>query len=335
MECSNLKIPIVITSIHSPTEAIISLSKMDNYYLLVVGDKKTPLDWELQNTNFLSIKDQKTLGFELSKFIPYNHYSRKMLGYLTAISKKACYIIETDDDNIPLKNWNFPPFEGIFDISGENLDFVNIYKLFTDNDIWPRGLPLNHINRLKSFDIKLLKRPCKIGVWQGLADENPDVDAIYNLTNNKPCFFKHRDPVVLGKGSICPFNSQNTMIIKDLFPLLYLPSSVTFRYTDILRSIVAQPIMWLYDYHLGFFESTVHHNRNPHNLIEDFISEIPMYRTCEDAMAIVKEEIKSSESIESNLFISYQALAKKKIVKYKELRIVEVWLKDLHKIQNH
>ena len=38
---------------------------------------------------------------------------------------------------------------------------------------------------------------------------------------------------------------------------MYLPTFVTFRFTDILRSYVAQPIMWNAGYRLGFTNATV------------------------------------------------------------------------------
>ena len=82
-------------------------------------------------------------------------------------------------------------------------------------------------------------KDCNVGVWQGLADEDPDVDAIYRLTSDTPCYFNERNPVVLAKGTVCPFNTQNTIIIKPLFNLLYLPTTATFRFTDILRGLVA------------------------------------------------------------------------------------------------
>lgn len=74
---------------------------------------------------------------------------------------------------------------------------------------------------------------------QGLADENPDVDAIYRLTNDTPCYFDERAPVVLEAGTLCPFNSQNTATRRELFPLLYMPVFITFRFTDILRGLAA------------------------------------------------------------------------------------------------
>ena len=50
-----------------------------------------------------SLKTQKKLDFQSIKFIPENHYSRKNIGYLHAISNGAKIIFETDDDNLPKK----------------------------------------------------------------------------------------------------------------------------------------------------------------------------------------------------------------------------------------
>ena len=322
---------IIITSIYPPTEAVIAFSKLENFKLIVIGDKKTPEDWHCENVDFISIKMQDELEFSLAKSLPHNHYSRKMIGYLKAIQNNAEFIIDTDDDNIPKLNWNFPPFDGenVNDYIIDNLGFVNVYQLYSDQKIWPRGLPLSLINRDFDLGNKIIKENSKVGIWQGLADEDPDVDAIYRLTCDEPCYFKERPPIVLGKQSISPFNTQNTIIVKELFPLLYLPTYVTFRYTDILRGLIAQPIMWLYNYHLGFTNATVVQKRNPHDYFKDFISEIPMYETCEKVIEITSNNISTNLSIESNLYNVYNALLNQKIVETREMKTLEDWLKDL------
>ena len=175
--------------------------------------------------------------------------------------------------------------KAIFLASKNDLGWVNIYHHFSDQPIWPRGLPLRNINdsrdKLQWQKEKINQR---IGIWQGLADEDPDVDAIYRLTSNTPCIFQKKEPVVLEKGTVCPFNSQNTAIQKELFPLLFLPSFVTFRFTDILRGIIAQPILWQHDYRLGFTEATVVQKRNEHDYFKDFESEVPMYLHTEKSL---------------------------------------------------
>lgn len=327
-----MKKSIVITSIFNPTEAVISFSKMKDYNLIVVGDKKSPKDWHCDQVDYIPVTQQENMDFDLAKILPYNHYCRKMLGYLRAIENNSDYIIDTDDDNIPKENWAFPELDFSHDCIDDNMGFVNIYQLYTKQKIWPRGLPLQLIATQFELEKNIKIKDCKIGVWQGLADEDPDVDAIYRLTNDIPCYFEERNPVVLGAGSISPFNSQNTMIRKELFALLYLPAYVTFRFTDILRALVAQPIMWLYGYQLGFLNATVVQKRNPHDYMKDFISEIPMYQHCEKTIDIVSASISKSKSIETNLFNSYKSLLKEGIVSDKEMIALSAWLKDLEKL---
>ncbi|MBN8650206.1 MAG: DUF288 domain-containing protein [Cytophagales bacterium] len=315
---------IVITTINYPTEAVKKFSTMQAYNLVVVGDKKTPTDWSWKNVNYLSLDIQNTEQPQFSKMLPVNHDGRKMLGYLHAIKRGANIIIDTDDDNIPYDFWRFPSFESDYDLCIDK-GFINVYKEFSEEYVWPRGLPLACIR--SASGLKILKgETSMVGVWQGLANDDPDVDAIYRLVFDKPVVFKRRSPVILENGCISPFNSQNTAFRKELFPLLYLPSFVTFRFTDILRGLVAQPIMWLYGYKLGFTEATVLQRRNPHDYVKDFISEIPMYENSQKIIEIITPRLSTKQSVSSNLYESYEALYEKNIVPKQELELLQSWL---------
>jgi hypothetical protein len=107
MEHQKLMKTIIITSIYYPTEAVISFSEMTDYRLIVVGDKKTPDNWHYKNIDYISVVQQEELGYKLAKVIPYNHYCRKMLGYLKAIQNGSEFIVDADDDNIPKNDWQF------------------------------------------------------------------------------------------------------------------------------------------------------------------------------------------------------------------------------------
>lgn len=320
---------IIITSIFSPSVAVRKFASIDGYDLIVVGDKKTPPDWNCENVDFISLKAQQPIATALSDAIPLNHYSRKMIGYVKAKQDGADIIIDTDDDNIPQANWRFPEFEGKFEQLETFEDFVNIYQWFTDAKTWPRGLPLDLINT--DFDTGSFATDVdtKIGVWQGLADGDPDVDAIYRLVSDTPVEFIKRDPLIIPKGTISPYNSQNTATRRELFALLYLPAHVTFRFTDILRGLVAQPIMWLYDYSLGFTEASVYQERNPHDYMKDFESEVPMYLHTRKVVELVSGAISASKSIEDNLGLAYRALRREGIVVDEELRILDAWLEEI------
>lgn len=322
---------IVITSIFAPTEAVTKFAALPDYQLVVAGDKKSPADWSAPDVQYLNVADQEALGFRMSEKLPFNHYGRKMMGYLHAIRAGAQAIVDTDDDNIPYDSWSFPELEGTFATSPADAGFVNIYKNFTSHHIWPRGYPLDLIlnteHNLKEAD--LTQENVKIGIWQGLADSDPDVDAIYRLVDNTEIFFDKRSPIVLAEGTLCPFNSQNTLVRRELFPLLYLPAYVTFRFTDILRGLVAQPIMWAHGYRLGFTEATVIQVRNPHDYVKDFESEIPCYLHPNRVIAAVSRAIDKGNTVSENLRLAYAELAKENIVSAQEIELLDLWLADM------
>ena len=322
---------IVITSIYPPTEAVKKFSRLENHHLIVVADAKTPSDWHCENARYLSITEQKKMGFKLSASLPENHYCRKMLGYLLAMANGASAIIDTDDDNTPKEDWQFPAFQGTFDLITLP-GFINVYQLYTNQNIWPRGTPLNLIKKDYKLTENIVSVPSEVGIWQGLADEDPDVDAIYRLTSDTPCYFNERAPVVLKEQTISPFNTQNTKIRRELFALMYLPTFVTFRFTDILRGLVAQPIMWLHGFRLGFTQASVVQKRNPHDYYKDFLSEIPMYQHNAAIIPAVERVIRADNSVEDNLVLAYQELCRLQIVEARELSVLQDWLEDLRAI---
>jgi STELLO glycosyltransferases len=320
---------IVITSIASPTAAVRAYAKIPDWQTVVVGDRKTPAGWECAGVQYLGCQTQEESPLELSRVLPWNHYCRKMLGYLSAIHQGAEVIVDTDDDNLPKENWGFGAFDATFPMTEPDRGFVNVYSCFSDQYVWPRGFPLRQLREASLDWNGLREQPVRVGVWQGLVDADPDVDAIYRLVFDKPVFFNSRPPVVLAEGTACPFNSQNTAYREELFALLYLPCHVTFRFTDILRGLVAQPIMWAAGFRLGFTEATVLQERNPHDYLEDFKSEIPCYVHADDIIALTRSVVRPTASVEDNLYAAYQELHRAKIVHEEELRCVSAWLSDL------
>jgi hypothetical protein len=322
---------VVVTSISLPTPAVRSFAERTPGQLIVVGDRKTPAGWSLPQVEYLAPEAQVASGGALARVLPWDHYSRKMLGYLRAAQRGAEVIFDTDDDNFSKPFWSIPIFDGTYSATRDGLGFVNVYRSFSDAHFWPRGFPLRLILNpaVVLAPGSVAAAAVKVGVWQMLADGDPDVDAIYRLVDNRRQFFQEREPLVLGTGTLCPFNSQATAFRKALFPLLYLPTTVTFRYTDILRGLVAQPIMWAAGYSLGFTKAMVVQERNPHDLLEDFESELPGYRYAEKVPEIVSSVIRGDRSVAENLRAAYAALHRAGIVSANESDVLGAWLEDL------
>lgn len=332
-----MNIHVIITSIANDQNIILKdIAKgcqTNNFNLIIVGDKKSPENFFIEGVKFISVEIQKKLRFDLIKKLPYNHYSRKNLGYLLAMRNEADVIIDTDDDNIPL--------QGFWKVNDDLIKcrvvnatrWVNVYRYFSNEFIWPRGFPVELLKSEEPGEYEnISEEVVKCPIQQGLADENPDVDAIYRLIGKLPINFDTGKSVALSNGSWCPFNSQNTVWHKDAFPLLYLPSYCSFRMTDIWRSYVAQVIAYNYNWGILFYSPTVYQERNPHNLLQDFKDEVPGYL---NNYKIVQElsglNLKGQVSgIYDNLLILYRKLIELKVVGEEELRLLESWINDLN-----
>jgi len=181
---------------------------------------------------------------------------------------------------------------------------------------------------------KLAAKPVDCPIQQGLADENPDVDAIYRLLLPLPQNFRTDRRVALGKGSWCPFNSQNTSWWRDAFPLLYLPVHCSFRMTDIWRGFVAQRIAWENDWHILFHEPTMWQERNEHDLMRDFADEVPGYlHNDRIRRALEGVALKGGvDELRRDLRKCYDALIALEVVGAEEGPLLDAWVEDLERI---
>lgn len=80
--------------------------------------------------------------------------------------------------------------------------------------------------------------------------------------------------------------------------------------TEILRGILAQPILWAADYDVGFRDATAVRDRNVHDYLDDFRLEVPMYLNVENAARIATIEGKTGNPVPDNLMRVYDALSK-------------------------
>ena len=162
---------VVMTSIFHPGESVRRFADLPDWQLVVVADRKTPPGWQQAGTRFIYADEQRRLPFKIIGVLTWNHYARKMIGYL------------------------------------------------------------------------------------------------------------------------------------------YLPPHVNFRVTDILRSHVAQPIMWAAGYRLGFTRATVDQVRNAHDFMDDFRSELPLFLDAEAMTAAIGDALRAGDTIADNLHRVYAHLS--------------------------
>ena len=278
---------VVVTTINPPTDAIKKLAALSDWRVVVIGDTKTPADWAWPNVTYLSVPAQLSLGYSTSQLLKTRSYQRKNIGYLYAVQHGAEVIYETDDDNA-LTLDHVPLVEGgsLADIgagsSARVLEFasseltINHHAHFGQPSTWPRGYPLEAIG--EPHVAKVREVPVAPAVQQGLADGDPDMDAIFRLTR-KPVSkridfsFEAAPPVALPFGSFGPYNAQNTVFTHAGLWATVLPQTVEFRVCDIWRAYFTQRLLWGTGAQLVFVAPYVYQLRNAHAYHADYISE--------------------------------------------------------------
>lgn len=275
---------VVITTINYPTEHVKYMrNSLNDWCIVVLGDRKTPVDWFYEKIVYLSLNDQLQMSkkFKLIDKIPQNSYLRKIVGYLYAMEHGARVIYETDDDNSArdaLTGFKFDQFDGLErDCREEESIFINPYSYFGQTSIWPRGYPLEDIsenNPPTNCSHRFVRVKQVPLIQQGLVNGDPDMDAIYRLTRKQNSrllyveFDRMAPKLVLNRGQYAPINSQNTYFHYDSFWTLLFPLNVTFRECDIFRGYIATRLLQEIDGRVGYWPPNAIQIRNPHSYIK-------------------------------------------------------------------
>lgn len=325
----------VITTIQPPTRSVRCLCERlipAGIPLIVIGDEKGPWDYQMSGTELVDLTQQEVLPFALASLLPKGHYARKNLGYLLAISRGATCIYETDDDNLPLASWRVRQ-QTVTAQKVAPRPWLNAYRFFTDEFIWPRGFPLELVRNPTTYahDLSTPQESVDCPIQQGLVDLSPDVDATWRLLLGRDFHFQPRPSIWLPPGTWCPFNSQSTWWWPTAYALMYLPSHCSCRMTDIWRSFIAQRCLWELDNGMVFHGAETIQNRNAHNLLWDFRDELPGYLNNQKIIdTLAKASLcKKRNAVTDNLLICYDLLITNGFIDQQELPIVQAWCDDL------
>ena len=292
----------VITSIYPPGEAVEGFASQEGNHLIVSGDKKTPTDWAHKDTSYLSPENQISLPFRTVTKLPWNHYCRKMAGYLYAMREGATQILDTDDDNIPYSGYNFPQnsIEALTTKGG--LGFVNVYQNFQLTI--SLGPTPDKIDSQGCLTKKHGEEVNKIAIWQGLG---------LRSGRNAICLPPTRIPSI--KGLMDTKKPGVHLTLKIPFSqaqlLSYLPAFVTFRFTDILRGYVAQPILQQH-VQTRFYQQLSTKIKCPRSCV---FADDHCYMPKDVDISV--ESVSKEKSVNENLSVAYDSLHKKVLYQMK------------------
>jgi len=279
---------IITTTINSPTEAIQKFDQMEDWKLIVIGDKKTPNTYNLSNGIYLTPDDQENYDKDLSDAIGWNCIQRRNFGLLKAYELGADLIATIDDDNIPLNNWgkNLMVSKDI-ELNYYETDEIAFDPISVTNhsNLWHRGFPLQLLSKRKSKKIRMNICPdIQADFWNG----DPDIDAICRMEHRPECEFKnHYFPFSSNKFS--PFNSQNTFLSKKIIKNYFLFPHIG-RMDDIWASYYVESL----GFKVVYNHPTVYQDRNEHDLTIDLKKEVIGY---ENNLKLLNELNKNPDNI--------------------------------------
>lgn len=342
---------IVVTSIFEPSPATRVLGEMtrQGWCLVVVADTNGPATYDVEGVVYLTVERQRDLRFHSIEHLPWRHFGRKNVGFLYAIAHGARVIYDTDDDNrlkarrIPVAGFDADSEHrtGPVDLSWPLVPpgppwVLNPYPAFRPScgHIWPRGFPLDHVRGRGTanwtMNVVQLEPPA---VQQFLADEDPDVDAVFRLTRQLPCAFDGlpEGPEVLAVPPqvFVPYNAQATAHLYDAFWGLLLPVTVHGRVSDIWRSYLTQKLLWEVGQLVAFHPAHVVHDRVEHDYLKDFQSEQDLYLKVPAMVSFLAHWTSNAPTLVERLEQLWAALYSRGFVELGDLKLAQAWIRDL------
>ena len=354
----------VMTTIFSPDEGVYRQTRLENWCMVIVGDKKSPehfdVDWTAGEGNnnavvYLSPDDQKAMRNSFVDALLWNHFGRKNIGYLYAITHGAKAIWDFDDDNLlnfyltgaspdpSLSLDSYVPSSDdqlleVQELDGHTATTYNPYPYLGAPTLpsWPRGLPLSHIKQPETYN--RCAEPARIrhgsvAVLQSLADHQPDVDAIFRFVMPIPFNFQRSDatrPLMIPARVLTPYNAQATLHLKAGFWGLLLPVSVNGRVSDIWRSYFFQRLFWDVGLRVGFMaRPLVTQDRNIHSNLADFNAEDDLYQKSEQLIDFLQQWEGKSATLTGRIEELWVALYEHEYIDILDVTIVQLWLQAL------
>mmetsp|Transcript_38878 Transcript_38878/g.101716 ORF Transcript_38878/g.101716 Transcript_38878/m.101716 type:complete len:219 (-) Transcript_38878:515-1171(-) len=199
---------------------------------------------------------------------------------------------------------------------------------------WPRGFPLLRIKDNDTSDVVMKEveiESSTIGIWQSLADNDPDVDAVLRMTQNLPMQFASEDDraVVVPRGVFSPYNAQATLIMKRAFWGALLPITVHGRVSDIWRGLSAQRLGWDIGISLAFLPPVVDQFRNAHNYLADMDSEADLYFKGEELLAFLSAWSSTAPLLPERIEDLWIQMYERTYVELQDVHLMQAWLHAL------
>lgn len=255
-----MRLAIISTTIHGergylPFDRLAAESKFSDVVFIVAGDlKSAPFDTSAFRCRVEYLDAVAQGRYRSSEAIGWNKIMRRNIALLRAIALKPDYILTIDDDNVPddgyFDRWHAVLTTPVARLAvpstagGEPVWHNYLASSDAPVEIYPRGFPMAFRGG-KSTEVRSIPEaipPEKIGLFQGISLGHPDIDAATRIVYPHP-ISRVREMNYCLRDVWSPYNTQNTMYAKILFPLAFVWPQCG-RYDDIYSSFAWQQLLF-------------------------------------------------------------------------------------------
>lgn len=317
-------------------------SKFSKINFFIAGDlKSAPFDKSAFSceVRYLSPKEQER--FYCSEAIGWNKIMRRTIALLVALETNPDYILSIDDDNIPPKDyfekWHkvlTRPVRKIAIPQKKQKEYSWHNYLKTSNapiEIYPRGFPIpfrgEKTTHLHSLPIRKAVNPRKIGLFQAISLGDPDISAKTRIVYPKRLpLTKIKEKNYCLRDVWSPYNTQNTLFAKKLFPLIATWPHCG-RFDDIYASFVWQKFLFNNGMYVHVGDPLHRQDRGVRDILIDFKNEVEGYLQSH----YVWEEINKIQEKDPLKFIEKLITSRHQIIR-RQNKFFKLYLKDLKRI---
>lgn len=340
-----MKLAIISTTIHGekgylPFDRLAKKSKFDSVQFFIAGDKKSPpFDTSGFTCDVEYLTPQAQGRYASSEAIGWNKPARRNIALLRAMETDPDFILTIDDDNIPSKDYfdqwyrviSTPAKKEVIGIKDIEHSHWHNYLKATDSEIelYTRGFPIpfRYKDSTKVMKAKKAIPANEIGVFQGISLGDPDIDAKTRIVYPKPMpLSKVYEKNYVLKHIWSPYNSQNTMFSKKLFPLGFMWSTAG-RSEDIYASYVWQKFLFNNDMYAHIGDAVNFQDRGKRNDLRDLNLEVETYLRSHE----VWDDINKIKEKDSLKFISALIHSEHEIIQ-REKAFMHAFHNDLERI---
>ena len=298
-----VKASLVMTSIHDSTvletyfENFNRHGRLEQVEVFVIPDRKTPqamidrctsLAQRGMHVHCPTIEEQdaflRDVGFP-PHMVPYDSDNRRNIGYLMALRSGTEFVISIDDDNYCRQDEDVFAAHAVVCERSHTAQVVdapdgwfNICSLLEvdrqGGATYPRGFP--YYARHKASAPAMSTGTVDVHMNAGLWLSAPDVDAINWLVAPTHATGFAGPPLVLGRGTWSPINTQNTALRREVMAAYYyvkmgypLGGLIIDRYSDIYSGYMAEACVKHVGGAVRVGNPIAEHRRNSHNYIRD------------------------------------------------------------------